>query len=461
MQSNTNNYKLNKKIYTLIALGILMMSLILLLSYTVASRFNNSHEIWKENIYNEVIISDALAVLNKNIGYGGFIHNLKNLIIRRDVNRYQEVIERNVIELSNQLNKIKKIVSSDKELEAIRQLKLTFKEYEVKYQLAIKMILRNKTTSEIDAAIKVSDVEALTALNTLSSSIKKRTHKVESSIVMLKSEAMRTIQLARILIAIFVVTLIYFLIQYVRREFNNTLQLLDEKEKVEHASMAKSQFLASMSHELRTPMNAILGFSQLLFLNAKDDVMKDNAKEITKAGNSLLKLINQVLDFSEIESGTVSLLIKSYNLNELLNDSLSIIKPMSDKKSIKTINKIDPSQTFNINVDKARFSQILINLLSNAITYNHEKGDVTIDCLREEKNMLSLSIYDSGKGLKAEQQAHLFEAFERAGAGNSDVGGMGLGLVISKELIEQMNGSIGFESEEGKGSRFWIEVPLS
>lgn len=93
-----------------------MMTLILLLSYTVASRFNNSHEIWKENIYNEVIISEALAVLNKKIGYGGFIHNLKNLIIRRDVNRYQDVIERNIIELSNQLNKIKKMFLQIKNL---------------------------------------------------------------------------------------------------------------------------------------------------------------------------------------------------------------------------------------------------------------------------------------------------------------------------------------------------------
>lgn len=461
MQSEIIKSKLNKKIYLLIAIGFLMISMILLLSHIVSSRFKNSQDIWKTNIHKEVVISEALAVLNRNIGYGGFIHNLKNLIIRRDLSRYQEVIERNIIELSRQLQKIKGLVTSENELIAIRQLQSTFDEYKIKYEIAKEMIIENKTTSEIDAAVKVSDVNAFAAMNVLSSSIKKRIKKVEDSLIPLKSDALRAIQFARFLITIFIVTLIYFLIQYVKREFNNTLQLLDEKQKAENASMAKSKFIASMSHELRTPLNAILGFSQLLFLKAKDDVMKENIQEITKAGNGLLKLINQVLDFSEIESGIVSLSINRYNLNDLLSDSLSTIKPMADKKSIKIINKIDPSQTFNINVDKTNFSQILLNLLSNAITYNHENGEIIIDCVRAEENKLCLSISDTGKGITPEQQGHLFKAFDRAGAGNSDIGGMGLGLVISKDLIEQMDGSIGFESTEGKGSRFWIKVPLS
>ena len=134
---------------------------------------------------------------------------------------------------------------------------------------------------------------------------------------------------------------------------------------------------------------------------------------------------------------------------------------MAEKKSIKITNEINLSQNFNINVDKTRFSQVLLNLLSNAITYNHENGEIIIDCVRAEGNKLCLSISDTGKGITPEQQAHLFKAFDRAGVGGSAVAGMGLGLVISKDLIEQMNGSIGFESEEGKGSCFWIKVSLS
>ena len=233
------------------------------------------------------------------------------------------------------------------------------------------------------------------------------------------------------------------------------------RDEAEKANAAKTHFLSSMSHELRTPMNAILGFSQLLAMDTKDESMKENLNEILNAGDHLLELINQVLDLSKIESGSISLLIKSHNLNDLLNDCLSLINPVAAKYSITIDNKVDPSLNPMINVDEGRFKQVLLNLLSNAIKYNSENGKVTINCSSNDKNMLCLSISDTGKGLTPEQKSHLFKPFDRAGAENSNISGTGLGLVISKDLMEKMNGTIDFDSEVGKGSCFEIKIPSS
>ena len=238
-------------------------------------------------------------------------------------------------------------------------------------------------------------------------------------------------------------------------------EIIRAKEEAVQANNAKSDFLSSMSHELRTPLNAVLGFAQLIEIDTKDEVAKNNSHEIIIAGKHLLQLISQVLELSKIESGNMDISIKNHSFNEIFKDTMSLIQPIADKSSIQICNNVSPSSDISIDVDKIKYKQVLLNVLSNAIKYNSENGKVTIDCSTNDENMLCLSIKDSGKGLTAEQQVKIFLPFDRAGKENSNIEGTGLGLAISKNLIEQMDGTITVESEVGKGSCFVIQVPLS
>lgn len=239
-----------------------------------------------------------------------------------------------------------------------------------------------------------------------------------------------------------------------------TIEYTQAKEEAEYANRAKSQFLSSMSHELRTPLNAILGFSQLIEMTSNDEKIISNVKEIINGGNHLLTLINDVLDLSKIESGNVDLSIESLSVNNILNQVLSLIDSLVDQEAIQIHNLVSSCTDIKINVDEMHFKQVLLNILSNAIKYNSENGKVIIDCSTDDY-MLHLSISDTGKGLTSEQQISIFQPFDRAGAENSNIEGTGLGLSITKNLLEKMDGKITVESVLGKGSRFWIQVPLS
>jgi len=236
-----------------------------------------------------------------------------------------------------------------------------------------------------------------------------------------------------------------------------------EKEKIEadKANIAKSQFLSSMSHELRTPLNSIMGFSQLLEMNNTNEHSKDMLSELSNASDHLLSLINEILDLSKIEAGKVKLELESHSLSMLIAECVSIVRYTAQKRSIEIEDNVSVCTGYFVNVDGMRFKQVLLNLLTNAIKYNNEGGDILIDCKPVDTNMIHISVIDTGNGLTEKQQDQLFKPFERVGAEESDIEGTGLGLVICKQLIEMMGGSIGVESEITKGSKFWIKIPLS
>lgn len=232
------------------------------------------------------------------------------------------------------------------------------------------------------------------------------------------------------------------------------------REEADNANKAKSEFLSSMSHELRTPMNAILGFGQLLEMDLKGE-NKGNAGEIVKAGGHLMALIDQVLDLSKIESGGYSILMEDLSLNQLLHECLTLIRPQAKEKNISIIDHISDNKDHQINVDSTRFKQVLLNFLSNAVKYNQDDGSITLSCNVVSPQRLRISVTDTGKGLTEEQVSHLFSPFERLGMENSNIKGTGIGLVISKRLVQMMDGYIGVESQPDSGSTFWIEINLT
>ena len=234
------------------------------------------------------------------------------------------------------------------------------------------------------------------------------------------------------------------------------------QEEAEGASRAKSEFLSHMSHELRTPLNAILGFAQILELNKKgrlDTKELDNLKQIRTAGNHLLELINEVLDLTQIESGSLKILNENTDVSRLLKKLLPVVEPMAIKRKVKIRDHISEGNSLYVFADPTRLKQALINLVANAIKYNHEGGEVFLKSEITSGNRIKIHIIDTGPGIEASKQKLLFEPFERLGAEHSEVEGTGIGLTITKKLMTLMNGSLSLESEKDKGSCFTLELP--
>ena len=227
----------------------------------------------------------------------------------------------------------------------------------------------------------------------------------------------------------------------------------------EKANLAKSEFLSSMSHELRTPLNAILGFAQLIESGTPppEPVQKRNIEQILKAGWYLLDLINEILDLAVIESGKLSLSMEVVSLAEVLRECAAMVESQAQQHRIGvTFTPLD-APCF-VSGDHTRVKQVLINLLSNAIKYNKTGGSVTVTCGLRPADRVRISVRDTGTGLGPEQLAHLFQPFNRLGQQTGEQEGTGIGLVVSKRLIELMNGAMGVESTAGEGSVFWVEL---
>jgi len=265
------------------------------------------------------------------------------------------------------------------------------------------------------------------------------------------------------MMGLMVMAYMFVLFSSVSRFNRQFLQNVFLAKEAESANAAKSEFLSSMSHELRTPMNAILSLTKLMLIDTESNKLSDhhkkNLNEVIHAADHLLLLINEVLDLSKIESSTFELNLQKENMIHILDECFELIEPLLKSSSIDLINNIDHDKSIIVSVDRVKVKQVVLNLLSNAIKYNRQGGSISVDCDLSESE-IKLSVSDTGAGLTEDQIDRLFVPFDRLGADRKKIEGTGIGLVISKNLIEKMNGSIGCKSNYGKGSVFWITLPV-
>ena len=239
----------------------------------------------------------------------------------------------------------------------------------------------------------------------------------------------------------------------------NELNLKNAIAVAESASRAKSDFLSKMSHELRTPLNAILGFAQLLERGSPlpTGTQTIRVHEILKAGWYLLDLINEILDLAVIESGKVVLARESVPLMEVLLECQSTVEPQARTRDIQ-ISLVPSTLPYFVSADRTRVKQIVLNLLSNAIKYNHPHGNVEIKCAARGNDRVRISVKDNGPGLPPDKLNQLFQPFNRLGQEMGTQVGTGIGLMVAKQLVELMGGTVGVESTVGMGCEFWIEL---
>ena len=240
-----------------------------------------------------------------------------------------------------------------------------------------------------------------------------------------------------------------------------TVQLESAKRTADKANLAKSEFLLSMSHELRTPLNAILGFAQLLESGVPrlTPTQLASINRVLQAGWYLLDLINEILDLTAIEAGKLPLSLAPILMSEVLLDCQSTIESQAKECGIRIQFPHFERPCF-VNADRKRVQQILINLLSNAIKYSRTNGTVDVTCHATDAQRMRISVQDTGDGLPPEKISQLFQPFNRLGQELKTAEGIGIGLAVSKRLIDAMGGEIGVESTVGVGSTFWIELDL-
>jgi PAS domain S-box-containing protein len=244
----------------------------------------------------------------------------------------------------------------------------------------------------------------------------------------------------------------------ISEEFAAQAAMKVAKEAAEQSNLAKSEFMSRMSHELRTPLNSVLGFSQILQMELDSVDQLELVDHIFKSGTHLLDLIDEVLDISRVESGHITISLESVSIQEVVDECVRIITPQASDAGVALV--IGNFHDLQVLADRQRLIQVLLNLMSNAVKFNSEAGKLTVNCALHE-GRVRMMVTDSGAGIEPEMLSRLFTAFDRLDADARGIEGTGLGLALSKSLIEAIGGTIGVESIPHLGSTFWIELPAT
>ncbi len=256
--------------------------------------------------------------------------------------------------------------------------------------------------------------------------------------------------------------IIYAFMRNIGPRMNAEYRLRQALEEAERANAAKSQFLSRMSHELRTPLNAILGFSQMLEMTGAEaltEQQEDYVREIHYAGDHLLTMVNELLNLARIESGRMEIILEPISVMPVIEACLTQIKPLATQRRLDVV--LEAGDFYTVQADRRRLKEVLLNLLSNAVKYNRDGGTIKVNYTLMQAERLRISVHDSGHGIVDRDLPYLFRPFERLEFSYDGTEGTGIGLALSRCLVEGMQGKIGVDSTSGEGSTFWFELPLS